>query len=314
MVMVAKADIAGPGAIRAPRLDQRRREWVVAYGFLAPAAVTVLALVVYPLYRVIDISFREGKSMNFARIGELPLGFGNYRRIFGDPAFWNSVIVSAIYVGLSVFVAFAIALATALLLNRDLPFRRFFRTVILLPWAVPGVIASIIFMWMFDGSFGVINALLRALHITAADPAWFIDRHTAIFAVTFPTIWKAYPLIVLLLLAGMQTIPAHLYEAAKIDGANPRQEFLYITWPGIQPSAILAVMISALWIFSDLDIIYAATRGGPSRTTETLSVYVYNEGFQYFRMGSAAAAGTLMVTGAFVLAVLSVAFFRRRQF
>ena len=285
-----------------------------AYGLLLPAAAAVFFLVVYPLLRILELSLREGRMMNFARISELPLGLGNYRRVLGDPAFWNSVSVSAIYVGGSVAIAFLIGLATALLLNRNLPGRRWLRTLLLLPWAVPGVIAGIVFLWMLDSSFGVVNAMLRDIGLLEGDHPWFVDRRTALVAVMVPTIWKAYPLITLTLLAAMQSIPDTLYEAAWIDGARAWQAFVHITWPGIQGAAILVVMISVLWVFREIDIIFAATRGGPARATETLAVYVYNEAFQYFRMGVASAVGTLMVGLALLVSLLAVALARRDRF
>jgi multiple sugar transport system permease protein len=297
----------------APRAS-RWSEKAYAYGLLAPALVAVTLLIGYPLLRVVELSFRQGRAMNFARIGELPLGLDNYRRIFADAGFWNSVSVSALYVAGSVALAFLVGLGTALLLNTHFPGRRYFRTIILLPWAVPGVIVSILFLWLLDGSFGVVNAILRDIGVLHGDMAWFVDQRTAVWAVMVPTVWKAYPLITLTLLAALQSIPAELYEASDIDGASSRQQFAYITWPGIRGTAILAILISALWIFRDIDIIFASTRGGPARATETLSLYTYNEAFQFFRMGTGAAVGTLMVASALIAAVLSVGLLRRDRF
>ncbi len=279
-----------------------------AYALLAPALLIVLALVVYPLARVADISTRIGRSMNFARIGLLPSGTGNYERILADPAFWTSVQVTAIYIVASVALAFAVGLATALVLDLAFPARRLFRTLLLLPWAVPGVVASIVFRWMFDGSYGVVNAVLRHTGLLTADIPWFADGRTALAAVIVPTVWKAYPLITLTLLAAMQTIPGELYEASSVDGASAAARFRHITWPGIGPAAILAMLVSALWIFRDIDIIYAATGGGPAGATQTLALYVYNEAFQYFRMGTAAAVGMLMIGAALVGSGVSLAF------
>jgi multiple sugar transport system permease protein len=288
-----------------------RQEHMLAYVFLLPAALVVALLIGYPLVRVADISLRQGRMMNFARIDTLPLGFGNYRIVASDPAFWHSVAVSAAYVGIVIGMAFAIGLGTALLLNRRMPGRRILRTLLLIPWAVPGVVASIIFLWMLDGSFGVVNAGLRGIGI--AGPAWYVDRSTALVAVTVPAMWKAYPLITLIVLAALQSIPGELYEAARIDGASAWREFRHVTWPGIRGPATLAVMVSALAVFRDVDVIYTATRGGPSRLTETVSLFVYNEGFQYFRMGSAASAGLLMVLAALLASLIALRVIRRES-
>jgi multiple sugar transport system permease protein len=281
---------------------------------LTPALLAVLVLVVYPLARIIDISTRIGRSMNFARIGLLPAGFGNYQRILDDPAFWNAVEVTAIYVSASVAVAFVVGLATALVLDLGFPARRLFRTLLLLPWAVPGVVASIVFRWMFDGSFGVVNALLRDSGISSADIPWFANGRTALAAIVVPTVWKAYPLITLTLLAALQTIPGELYEASAVDGASVLARFRNVTWPGISAAAILAVLVSALWIFRDIDIVFAATGGGPDRATETLALFVYNEAFLFFRIGTAAAVGVLMITAALIASGVSLAFAGRERF
>lgn len=288
-----------------------RQEHLLAYGFLMPAALVVAGLIGYPLARIVDISLREGRTMNFGRIGTLPLGLGNYERVATDPAFWHSVGVSVVYVGVAIGSAFAIGLATALLLNRRMPGRRVLRTLLLVPWAVPGVVASIIFLWMLDGSFGVANAGLRRIGIEG--PPWFVDQRTALAAVILPTVWKAYPLITLIVLAAMQSIPGELFEAAKLDGASALREFRHVTWPGIRGAATLAVMVSALAVFRDVDIIFTTTRGGPSRLTETVALFVYNEGFQYFRMGSAAAAGLLMVGTALLLSLAAIRIIRRES-
>lgn len=297
-----------------PVAPLKLREDFFALGLLLPAFASVMFLIVYPLFRIVELSFREGRTMNFQRISELPLGLGNYQYIFSDPAFWNSVRVTAIYVTGSTFFGFVIGLATALLLNRQFPLRRYVRAVILLPWAVPGVIVSILFLWMLDSSFGVVNSILRNAGLIDRDIAWFVNSNTAMWAVMMPTVWKAYPLITLTLLAALQSIPSELYEASAIDGAGRFQQFLFITWPGLQATAVLSILITALWIFRDIDIIFAATHGGPARATETLAICTYDEAFRYFRMGVGAAVGTLMVAGALGLTILSVVLVRRDKF
>jgi multiple sugar transport system permease protein len=299
---------------RAPGMPRDRQDKLFAFALLAPATIAVLILIAYPLVRVVELSLRKGRSMNFRTISDLPLGLDNYVRVLTDPVFWNSVWVSILYVGGSVFFAFLIGLGTALLLNVKFPGRRYFRAAILIPWAVPGVIVAIIFLWMLDSSFGVVNATLRDLSLIEEDIAWFVNSGTALWAVILPTIWKAYPMITLMLLAALQSIPEEIYEAGAIDGANGGQKFWYLTWPGIRGTATLAVLITALWVFRDIDIIYASTQGGPARATETLAVMTYNEAFQYFRMGVASAIGTIMVTAALLATVTAIMLLRRDKF
>jgi len=284
-----------------------RRERLFAYTLLAPAVLAVLALIAWPMYLIVSISFREGKSLNFLALGSRPLGFGNYEVVLTDAATWHSVLVSFVYTFGTIVPAFLIGLSTALLLNRMFPFRRWLRSLMLLPWAAPGVMVSIVFLWLFDSSFGVVNYALRSLGVMSTDIAWYTSESTALFAVIVPTIWKAYPFFTLTLLAALQSIPGNLYEAADVDGASSWQRFVNITWPGIRGQAVLALVLNGLWAFREFDIIFAATGGGPAKATETLGIRAYNEAFGYFYMGRAAVVGVLML----VIALAFVLFARR---
>jgi len=282
-----------------------RRQRVFAYALLAPAVIAVFALIAYPMYMIASISFREGKSLNLRALGSRPLGVGNYDVVLTDPATWHSAWVSFVYTFGTIAPAFLIGLGTALLLNRAFPLRRWLRSLMLLPWAVPGVMVSIVFLWLFDASFGVVNYLLRSIGWIATDVAWYSDESTALFAVIVPTIWKAYPFFTLTLLAALQSIPGSLYEAAEVDGASAWHRFTEITWPGIRGPAVLALVLNGLWAFREFDIIFATTGGGPAKATETLGIRAYNEAFGYFYMGRAAVVGVLMLVIAVAFVLLS---------
>jgi multiple sugar transport system permease protein len=291
-----------------------RRERAFAYALLAPAAAAVCALVAYPMYLIVSISFREGRSLNFLALGKRPFGLANYDVVLTDAATWHSAWVSFVYTFGTIVPAFAIGLCTALLLNRTFPLRRWLRGLMLLPWAVPGVMASIVFLWLFDASFGVVNYALRSLGILSADVAWYTTESTALFAVIVPTVWKAYPFFTLTLLAALQSIPGNLYEAAEVDGASSWQRFAHVTWPGIRGPAVLALVLNGLWAFREFDIIYAATGGGPAKATETLGIRAYNEAFGYFYMGRAAVVGVLMLAIALAVVLLARRELRREFF
>jgi multiple sugar transport system permease protein len=283
----------------------RRRERRFAYALLAPAVVAVFALIAYPMYLVFAISLREGRSLNFLALSRRPFGLGNYQVVLADPATWHSVWVSIAYTFGTTVPAFLLGLGTALLLDRVFPLRRWLRSLVLLPWAVPGVMASIVFLWLFDASFGVVNYFLRALHLIDSDIAWYSTESTALFAVIVPTIWKSYPFFTLTLLAALQSIPRDLYEAAAVDGVTAWQRFRHVTWPGIRNPATLAVVLNGLWAFREFDIIFAATGGGPAKATETLGIRAYNEAFGYFYMGRAAVVGVLMLAIALVFVLIA---------
>jgi multiple sugar transport system permease protein len=260
------------------------------------------------MYLIFAMSFREGKSLNFLALDKRPFGLANYASVLADADTWHSVYVSFVYTFGTIVPAFALGLVTAVLLNRAFPLRRWLRSLMLLPWAVPGVMVSIVYLWLFDASFGVVNYFLRTLGLITTDIAWYTNESTALFAVIVPTIWKSYPFFTLTLLAAMQSIPGNLYEAGEVDGASAWQRFVHITWPGIRGQATLALVLNGLWAFREFDIIFAATGGGPSKATETLGIRAYNEAFGYFYMGRAAVIGVLML----VIALIAVLLARRQ--
>ena len=272
-----------------------RRDTVIAYGLLGPAFLLVAGFVIYPLWVAIETSLRVGRAPNIARLDRLPLGLGNYANALADPYVWHSIWITVAYTFMVVAPAFVIGLALALLLDREFPGRRWVRTLMLMSWSVPGAVAAIEFLWMFNPSFGVVNAVLRDLQLISTDVAWFTNGDIALATAALPAIWKSFPFFVLTILAALQTIPEALHEAAKVDGASTWQRFRYVVWPGIRTPAILAIILQALWIMKDFDILFVTTGGGPSRATQTLSLLVYEEAFQYFHIGYASAIGIIFL-------------------
>jgi multiple sugar transport system permease protein len=283
-----------------------RRRALIAYGLLAPAFLLVAAWVLYPLWVVVETSLRQGRSPNIARLSRLPLGPDNYLRAVTDPEVWHAALVTAGYAVGTIAPAFLLGLSLALLLDREFPGRRWVRSLMLVPWAVPGVVVAIAFLWMFDASYGVVNAQLRNLGLITTDVAWFVNGVTALPAVILPTIWKCFPFFVLTLLAALQAVPPELHEAAKVDGATAWQRFRFVTWPTIRGAAALAIVLQTLWAVKEFDIIYATTGGGPARATQTLSLLVYEEAFQFFRFGYASAVGMLLLAACAILSFLSI--------
>jgi len=283
---------------------EQRLAWLL----LAPALLTIALLIGWPLYVIVQMSARPGKALAISQLMAQPLGTANFDRVLHQPALWHAFGHSAVYTLGSLVPAFVAGLLFALLFHRVFPARRWLRSMLLLPWAVPGVVVSVTFLWMLDASYGVVNAVLRDLGLLSTDIAWFVDARTAMTAVLVPTVWKSFPFFTITILAALQSIPESLYEAARVDGATPLQQFRHVTWPGIAGPASLAALLNALWTFREFDIIYASTRGGPAGATETLGILVYREAFESFRFGTAGAIGVLMLATAtlFVLAFMRV--------
>ena len=272
---------------------------------LAPALLCVLGLVGWPMVQIILLSFAEGRGFDILGRAGRPWGWGNYAAVLSDQETWDSLVTTVLYVAGSILPSFVLGLGAALLLNRQFPMRRALRCLALLPWAAPGVLVSIIFLWLFDPSYGVVNYLLRAAGLGSGEVGWFTDEDTALLAVIVPSIWKSFPFFALTILGALQTIPAEFHEAAQIDGASRLQRFRHVTWPGIQGPAVLAIVLNSLWALREFDIIFATTGGGPYRTTETLGIRAYVEAFSNFELGRAATLGVLSIVLA--LAVVLVA-------
>ncbi len=286
---------------------ERRLAWLL----LAPALLAVALLIAWPLYVIVQMSVRPGKALAISELMARPLGTANFERVLHQQALWDAFGHSAVYTVGSLVPAFVAGLLFALLFHRAFPARRWLRSLLLLPWAVPGVVVSITFLWMLDASYGVVNAVLRDLGMLSADIAWFVDARTAMAAVLVPTVWKSFPFFAITILAALQSIPDTLYEAARVDGASAWQRFRYVTWPGIRGPALLAALLNALWTFREFDIIYASTRGGPAGATETLGILVYREAFESVRFGTAAAIGVLMLGTATIFVALSMRVLRK---
>jgi multiple sugar transport system permease protein len=286
-------------------MTKKVRSAVQAYVLLLPAFLVTISMMVYPLFITVNLSFRTGSSMNFAKLATSPLGLKNYIDVFTDPATLNSLFLSLVYTITGTGLGFLIGLGTALLLNRLKAIRRLLRILILIPWAIPGVVASICFLWMLDPSYGVINYVMKSAGLIQKNLGWFSDPKLAMISAILPTVWKGYPFFTITLLASLQSIPEAYYEAARVDGASSPDLFRHITWPAIQNSAVLSIVLNGLWIFRVFDIIYPTTQGGPMGATDILAVRLYNEAFKYFHMAKAATLGilTFAVCALFVLSL-----------
>jgi multiple sugar transport system permease protein len=283
------------------------RSRLYAFALLTPAVIVVLLIIVYPLFMAAQMSFFDVQIFRADRGFTGEPGFYNYSYMFDTPAFWRALRITLYYVAFGVVGSFGLGLFTATLLNQPFPGRGLARILVVLPWPIPGVVAATVFMWMFNSSFGVVNYLLLRLNIVDTPVQWFTQSVPALVAVIAATVWKGYPFFTISLLAGMQSIPKELYEAARVDGASAVEQFRFITIPALRPIIGIALVISTLWQFRVFDVIFVMTGGGPSGATETLAIQIYREAFQYFQMSYAAAVGMVTLT----LSVIATVFYLR---
>ena len=286
-----------------PRPVTQRINWLPIW-LLGPVAILLAVILIWPIVQGVALSFFNTRILNYTA-GKF-IGLANFNALFQDEYFWNSLRVTAIYGAASVICTYALGLGFALLLNRDFKGRGFIRTIFILPWAIPEVVAVLIFAWMLDPQFGVGNYLLVMIGVIEQPQAWLSQSHLALPALVVLTAWQQFPLAMLILLAGLQTIPEEQYEAAKMDGAGAWTRFVHVTLPGLRSVNVILILLLILNSFRRVTMIYAMTRGGPARSTETLSVLTYNTAFEYQRVGYAAAVGTVLLL---ILLAFSLVYF-----
>ncbi|PZL98847.1 ABC transporter permease [Pantoea graminicola] len=274
-------------------LSLRQREQRQAWVLLAPMLLVMLLLTAWPLLRTIWLSFTDAALIGS---GEAPVwvGLENYLYALGDPDFRASIWRTLYFTVVSVSFEGVIGVLVALLLNQKFVGRNVLRVLVILPWALPTIVNAMMWRLNFNPDYGSINALLTQLGILDGYRSWLGSPDAALNAVMFADIWKNYPLVTLLVLAALQSIPDDLFEAARLDGASAWRRFRAITFPAIVAPLGVALMLRTIDAFKIFDIIYVMTRGGPVDSTKTLSFFVYQESFSYLRAGSGAAYAILM--------------------
>ena len=277
------------------------------YLLLLPAVLLTAAIIVYPILSAIDLSLQRIKIARLGR-SRAPLTLRNYEELFQSAEFFQAIWVTITLVAAVTILSYVIGLATALLVNQRFAGRKAARVLVALPWAVPSVMAAIIWWWLFDSSFGLINWALVRSGISAGMIPWLSTPGAAFFVIVVVMVWKGYPFISVIMLAGLQSIPLELYDAAKVDGANAWNRFRFITLPGLRSVRGIALILIMLWVFRDFPIIYILTGGGPQRTTQTLSIMTYQEAFKFHDFGYAAAIGVITL----IISVVASWFMVRR--
>lgn len=272
------------------------------YLFVAPALVFIALTMLYPVISNLRMSLYDVNVSTFLSNTAPFAGLGNYIKVIGDPAFRHSLNLSLLFTAGSLIFQFVIGFALALFFNRSFPGNGLLRALLLLGWMLPTVVSGSIFRWMFDGSFGIFNFLLRSLGLLEGPRFWLIDPSTALIGTIFANIWIGVPFNMILLLPGLQSISPTLYEAASIDGATSWQSFRHITLPLMRPVALSVLLLGIIYTFKVFDLVYVMTGGGPVDATTVLPIYVYNLSFSFFRFGDGSAAAVLLL-----LALSSVA-------
>ncbi len=292
-----------PGAVAAGLKRVLGPDWRMGFLFVLPIVVLVFALVAYPFCYAVYLSM----TRKFVGMPAVFVGFENYVRLASDGFFLRAVWNSVIFTFGSVVFKLMLGMAMALVLTSNIRFRSVFTGILLVPWVAPTVVSALNFLWIYDGSLGVLNYLLvKVFRILPQGVGWLSEAGTAMASVIFVNIWRGFPFFGISFLAGMKAIPGELYEAASVDGATALQRFFYVTLPSLRNIVIIVVLLSTIWTFNDFGIVYILTKGGPGGATMVLPVFTYEMAFGAQRLGDAIAVALYMLPPlALVIIVLS---------
>jgi multiple sugar transport system permease protein len=273
--------------------------------FLLPALVLLLAFVLGPGLWVFGLSLF---NWDLISSDAAFLGLGNYAHMLRDPVWWQSLTQTLSFVAVSVPAGMAISLGLALLLNARFPLRGFFRAAVFVPFVTPAVATIVIWQWIFNADYGLLNAALGLVHLPRIH--WLTDSHWIMPSVIIYTLWSTAGFNTVIFLAGLANIPPDLQEAARVDGAGRWQVFRNVTWPLLAPTTYFVLLISSISSFKVFNAVYVLTAGpggvsgGPDRAALTIGVYLYKQAFEFFRAGYASAVSVVLFVIVLALTVI----------
>jgi len=263
------------------------------YGLIFTLPVFVLIFVVmgFPFIYTVYLSFTNKTA------GATPkfIGFSNFLYIFRDPIYWVVIRNTILYTLACIILKLIFGTIFALLLNEKFAGRGIVRVAMLLPWAIPGMVAANTWKWIYNDQFGILNALMRRIGIISTPINWLGSMQLALWAVIIVNVWRGIPFFLFTILGGLQTIDKELYDAGKIDGANMLHRFLYITLPSVLPVITIATLLSTIWTFNDFDNIWLVTGGGPANASSVVATYTYEISFIVNRMARALAVAVSVI-------------------
>ncbi|MFF4905223.1 carbohydrate ABC transporter permease [Streptomyces sp. NPDC001260] len=277
-----------------------------AWAFLAPVTVYLALFYAFPLYRNLDLSLRDYTVRSFVQ-GDAPFsGLANYRKVLADPTFAPALLHTAVFTTVSLVFQYAIGLALAVFFDQNFRLSATLRALFLVPWLLPLIVSASTWSWMLNSESGIVNAALHALGLGQVN--WLTSPSWSLTSVIIANIWIGVPFNLVVLHSGLQSIPASLYEAAAIDGANAWQRFWRVTFPLLRPVSAITVLLGLIYTLKVFDIIWIMTKGGPADSSTTFATWSYQLGFGNLlpAFGPGAAVGNLLVVAALVFGLVYV--------
>ena len=304
--MVQKEKIFIASGTKQIRFHQRG-DGLSAFLFLSPTLIIFGAFILFPVIFSFYLSFHEWNMFSADRQF---IGLQNYIRLVKNPDFWHVLQNTAIYTVATVPINMGIALIIAYLLNKKIAGKKFLRTAFFAPVIISPVAAAVIWRWIYDPNFGLMN---YSIGLAGFKPVnWLNDPTAAMFALIIMGVWKSFGFNMVIFSAGLQGIPQHYYEAAEIDGAGPLAKFWNITIPLLTPTTFFILVMSMIGSFQVFDIVYVLTSGGPLGSTKVLVFYIYERAFKFFEMGYASAVSYLLFAILFILTMIQVRYMKSR--
>lgn len=272
---------------------------------VAPTVLLFLVLIAYPLLAAVGLSFFKIYTPTLS--GPF-VGLENYAALLGDAEFWKALRVSFIYAGSTLALQMVLGVAIALMLHQGLFMRSLARGLVLFPYLLSTVVAVLVWQWLFNDLYGMLNHILMRTGLAAAPVDWLGSMPNALLSVILVSTWKFFPFVVIAVLARLQSIPASLYEAAMMDGAGRWARFVDVTLPQLRGVLMIVVLLRAIWDFKEFDLVFLLTGGGPVTSTQTLPILIYRQAFPLSQMGMAATIALCMLA---IMLVAMVAYMRR---
>ncbi|MFG6150293.1 carbohydrate ABC transporter permease [Halobacillus sp. B23F22_1] len=299
-----------PVRVEKPKKSKKQEDLWVIIGFMAPALLIYGIYVIYSIVMTFYYSLFEWSGIDD---NMLFTGFQNYITLFSDGVFWTSLQNNFLLVAASLLTQLPLGLIMALLLFSPILGMRFFRSVYFMPFLMSTVAIGILFIYIYDGNFGIINQFLGQIGLESWQRGWLGNEETAIWAVIATVCWQFAPFYMILFRAAIVGIPEELYEAAEIDGANPRRKFISITLPLLIPTIVTSSILSIIGALKYFDLIYVMTDGGPNNSTELMATYMYEQTFTNFNMGYGSSISFTMFVIALIVTIIIITLEQRRK-
>jgi raffinose/stachyose/melibiose transport system permease protein len=303
--------------VAVPTSKQRQLIWQRGFGAIEPYLFVLPALAFYavflalPIVGVVIISLLDWSGLSMTDIAWA--GLDNYQTLASDPVFWQALLHNVVFIGVGASTMVVLGLTLAVLLEQGLRGSNFFRGVFFIPTVMSFVVVGIVFMLLLSPELGLVNPLLRGVHLGGLQRAWLGERATALPTVIGVDVWKNFGLSMFLFVAGLKSIPREYYEAASIDGANAWQRFWSITLPALRPVTAVVVTLASINTLKLFDLVYVMTAGGPNHSSEVLTTWMYQQGFKFNNMGYGSAIAVVLLIVTLILTAIQFTVLSRGQ-